>query len=326
MGMNEIKNDYGKWSKNTIIDKGYNVMMIGTMSFEGYDKKIDEIISIVKKFEEYWNDKKRVSMFFFYTLQKGDLGRNHLHCMIGLYTEKYNRGSMSSISDIGWCGQIANFWKNYGRCEVKLYDERIGGYEDYMFRNFIHWDSFEVKFGSFGRNSLLCDAKELKNKQTNNKIMKTNKERDWYLNFVKFVDRENKKLVKKNVKDSLLDFINKEIKVIETEYKGNDLVLKDKSKPGSKVKRFDIRCWSNIKDGKRSIYLKCKNEKVYFNEEDAEKNRVCELDDISKGGVVEYLNMCKDYFENMENEDIKLYYTKKDKDTKEKEVKLIHDK
>jgi hypothetical protein len=98
-----------------------------------------------------------------------------------------------------------------------------------------------------------------------------------------------------------------------------------KYRKGGKVK--EIRCWGDIlSDNTRRFTLKCKNEKVYFSENEAIGGITYKFNPGDKNSIFQKLTGLRERFNEMDNNDINLWYVKKNKDTNTTEIKSIHDK
>lgn len=227
---------------------------------------------------------------------------NHIHLMIGIRKDGYKE-----VDD--YCNIFGEYWKIFGSCLFVEYDGEKGLFGDYMFKGFDEWDFFETEFGGLRKKLLFYDTKQNINMKSNN-----------LFDFV-FYTEGKKTTIAKTVKNSIIGYIDKELEAIQDNYKGSELELKPRG--DGKVK--DIRCWGDVKNGERRLSLMCKNKKVYLKEDDAKEGKIYRFGDTSKECVIETLNNIKRIFDSEKNEDIKLWYVKKNKDTKEEEIFSIHD-
>lgn len=284
--------------------KKFDVVLCGTITFRGIGKMISELNYIMDRFKNDRLVKYKISSECYWVVEKMDNNNNHIHLMMGL---------MKGYKDVDdYCKIFAGYWKNFGSCLFVEYDGK-GLFGDYMFKNFIEWDFFEVKFGNVVKS----------NNFEHTKTYKTMKNNDlWYLEFVSVVESSKEKYKSKDVKNSLLDYLDKELKEIQDNYKGE---LELKYRKGGKVK--EIRCWGDIlSDNTRRFTLKCKNEKVYFSENEAIRGLTYKFNPGDKNSVIQKLNGLRNVFNGMNNDDIKLWYVKKNKDTNTSEVLSIHSK
>lgn len=284
--------------------KKFDVVLCGTITFRGIGKKIDELNYIMDRFKNDRLVKYKISSECYWVVEKMGNNNNHIHLMIGL---------LKGYKDVDdYCKIFAGYWKNTGSCLFVEYDGE-GLFGDYMFKNFVEWDFFETKFGNVKKSNNFDHTKTYKTMK-NNKL--------WYLEFFGVVEKSKVKYKSKNVKDSLLDYLDKELKEIEDNYKG-ELVLK--TRKGGKVK--EIRCWGDIlSNNTRRFTLKCKNEKVYFSEEQATLGVGYAFNPGDKDSVIQKLKKVRKLFSETSNDDIELWYVKKNKDTKTSEVLSIHSK
>ena len=284
--------------------KNFDLILCGTITFSGVGKNIGELNYIMDRFKNDRLVKYRISSKCYWVVEKMGNNNNHIHLMIGLV-----RG-YKNVDD--YCKIFAGYWKNRGSCLFVEYDGE-GLFGNYMFKNLVEWDFFETEFGNVIES----------NNFENTKIYETMKNNDlWYLEFVSVVESSKEKYKSKDVKNSLLDYLDKELKEIQDNYKG-DLVLKYRK--GGKVK--EIRCWGDIlSDNTRRFTLKCKNEKVYFSENEAIGGITYKFNPGDKNSIFQKLTGLRERFNEMDNNDIKLWYVKKNKDTNTTEIKSIHDK
>ncbi len=267
--------------------KNFDLILCGTITFSGVGKNIGELNYIMDRFKDDRLVKYRISSKCYWVVEKMGNNNNHIHLMIGL-------------------------WKNRGSCLFVEYDGE-GLFGNYMFKNLVEWDFFDTEFGNVVKSNNFEHSKTYK-------IMKNNP--NWYLDFVIEVESSKGKYKGKDVRDSLLDYLDKELKEIQDNYKGE---LELKYRKGGKVK--EIRCWGDIlSDNTRRFTLKCKNEKVYFSENGAISGITYKFKPGDKNSVIKKLTDLRKTFEELSNNDIELWYVKKNKDTNTTEIKSIHDK
>ena len=284
--------------------KNFDLILCGTITFSGVRKNIGELNYIMDRFKNDRLVKYRISSKCYWVVEKMGNNNNHIHLMIGLV-----RG-YKNVDD--YCKIFAGYWKNLGSCLFVEYDGE-GLFGDYMFKNLVEWDFFDTEFGNVVKNNNFEHSKTYK-------IMKNNP--NWYLDFVIEVESSKGKYKGKDVRDSLLDYLDKELKEIQDNYKGE---LELKYRKGGKVK--EIRCWGDIlTDNTRRFTLKCKNEKVYFSENGAINGITYKFKPGDKNSVIKKLTDLRKTFEELSNDDIELWYVKKNKDTKTSEIISIHNK
>lgn len=284
--------------------KGFDIVLCGTITFSGIGKNIGELNYIMDRFKNDRLVKYRISSKCYWVVEKMGNNNNHIHLMIGLV-----RG-YKNVDD--YCKIFAGYWKNRGSCLFVEYDGE-GLFSNYMFKNVVEWDYFQTEFGNVVKSYDFA----------HNKIYETMKNDDlWYLDFVIEVESSKGKYKSKDVKESLLDYLDKELKEIQDNYKGE---LELKFRKGGKVK--EIRCWGDIlSDNTRRFTLKCKNEKVYFSEHGANTGITYKFKPGDKNSVIKKLTDLRERFNGMNNDDIKLWYVKRNKDTKTSEILSIHNK
>ena len=285
--------------------KNFDLILCGTITFSGVGKNIGELNYIMDRFKNDRLVKYRISSKCYWVVEKMGNNNNHIHLMIGLV-----RG-YKNVDD--YCKIFAGYWKNRGSCLFVEYDDEKGLFGDYMFKDLVEWDYFETKF-DYVRNNNLFGIDKLN-------IDKMNMKFD-LLNFVDLVENKIKNPVNKSVKDSVINYIERELNEILNNHPESDLKLK--LTKGGKIK--EVRCWGDIVLGERRFRLMCKNEKVYTSKEFAKKNENFKFKNTSKQCVIDTLVNIKEVFEKMENDDIELWYVKKDKINKTKNIISIHDK
>jgi hypothetical protein len=302
--MNPINKVYGDFIIQNL--NGFEIIICGTLTFKERSKDIAELRWRMDRFKEERLVKYRITSSCYWVVEKMSNNNNHIHLMIGIRKDNYKE-----VDD--YCKIFGKYWENVGSCRFEGYDSEKGLFQDYMFKDFNEWEFFETEFGDLRNNVLFSQ---------NKKNISMTKIEFNLLDFVDLIETKVKISTQKNVKDSVIDYINKELKEIEDNHNELDLVLK--LTKGGKIK--EIRCWGDVKFGERKFRLMCKNEKVYTSYELAEKGESFKLRDNSKQCVIDTLNGIKKVCESMNSDDIKLWYRKKIKGTKEVEILSIHDK
>jgi len=229
--------------------------------------------------------------------------------MVGIRKDNYKE-----VDD--YCKIFSKYWVIDGSCRFEEYDSEKGLFGDYMFKGFDEWNFFDTEFGNLKYLDKFVETKT-------DKIMET--KRTGFLQFVKIIESKKNVYEKRDVKTSLISYLKSELKIIETDYDGGELELK--LIPGKDGKsRKSIRCWGDVDtNGDRRLTLKCFNERVYDNEDDAKIKKSYGFTDSTKECVVNTIkDIIKDY-EDMNNEDIVLWYNHKNED-KSVTPKLISDK
>lgn len=120
---------------------------------------------------------------------------------------------------------------------------------------------------------------------------------------------------RKSIRESLLDYLNSEIKIAEE--RGLKLQfneIKEGDRMGDSIK--EIRMWGDIEDGKRRMTLKGLNRKLYQSEEDAKSGIDYTFSSTDKDGVISEMKMIRDGVESSKVDSITMWYVKKNKETK----------
>ena len=173
----------------------------------------------MNQFKEDSLEKYKVNSRCFWTIEWKNM-KNHIHLIIGVkkdYKEK-------DIND--YCRIFGSYWKKYGINKFVDYDDSVGTYDKYIFKNFQEWDWFESEFGNYEKN-VLFSGMESKNKM-------------FSCDF-DIIESVKKNKYSKTVKDSLLNYLDQEIKILKERedlvliFNGDKRKIKEKQKVKSKV-------------------------------------------------------------------------------------------
>ena len=106
-----------------------------------------------------------------------------------------------------YCRIFGSYWKKYGINKFVDYDDSVGTYDKYIFKNFKEWDWFESELGNYEKNVLFSDM------ESKNKMFSCDFD---------IIESVKKNKYSKTVKDSLLNYLDQEIKILKER---EDLVL-----------------------------------------------------------------------------------------------------
>ena len=137
--MNSINKVYGDFVIDGLI--GWDIILCGTLTFKGRSKNIDELNWIMNQFKVERLEKYKISSKCYWVIEKMGNFDNHIHLMIGIKKSRFK-----GIDD--YCNIFGSYWKNYGNNLFVEYNENIGLFQDYMFKEFIYWEFFETEFGN----------------------------------------------------------------------------------------------------------------------------------------------------------------------------------